>query len=147
MSANTISRKPGQRRITTVFLLIFFILLCTVILLPFISIVLTSFKDSSMVIRNGFNLQFNPQDLTLDNFIYVFTGDHQYFRWFGNSLFLTLIQTVITLFVSAWVSYGFAFYEFKGKIFVCLCVDCNDDSFRNFNAAALSGNNCIKINQ
>jgi arabinosaccharide transport system permease protein len=66
-----------------------------------------------MVIRNGFNLKLDR--LTLENYIYLFSGDHQYFRWFGNSLYLTSVQTVLTLFVSAWVGYGFAFYDFKGK--------------------------------
>jgi arabinosaccharide transport system permease protein len=75
-----------------------------------------------MVIRNGFNLKF--ENLTLDNYIYLFTGDHQYFRWFGNSLVLTLVQTVSTLFISAWVAYGFAFYNFKGKnaLFICVLI-------------------------
>jgi arabinosaccharide transport system permease protein len=84
--------------------------------------VLTSFKPSNMVIRNGFNLKF--ENLTLENYKYLFSGNNEYFRWFGNSLFLTLVQTVSTLFVSAWVGYGFAFYNFKGKnvLFVCVLI-------------------------
>lgn len=115
-------RKSGQLRLTGVLLIAFFTVLSVIILTPFVSMILTSFKPSNMVIRNGFNLKIG--NLTLDNYIYLFTGDHQYFRWFGNSLFLTLVQTVLTLFVSAWVGYGFAFYNFKGKnaLFICVLI-------------------------
>lgn len=123
MAARNISaRKPIRRILPTILLVIFFTGLGILILLPFISILLTSFKDSSLVIRNGFNLDFDLKSLTLENYQYIFTGDHEYFRWFKNSLVLTLVQTVLTLFISAWVGYGFAFYEFKGKTFLFVCV-------------------------
>jgi arabinosaccharide transport system permease protein len=113
---------PIQRRITGILQVTFFIILVAIFLAPFISIVLTSFKDSSQIIRNGFNLDFDLQSLNLDNYKYVFMGDHHYFRWFANSIILTFVQTVLTLFVSAWVGYGFAFYTFKGKTALFICV-------------------------
>jgi arabinosaccharide transport system permease protein len=115
-------RKPGQLRLTGILLIAFFTVLSVIVLTPFVSMVLTSFKPSNMVIRNGFNLKF--ENLTLENYKYLFSGNNEYFRWFGNSLFLTLVQTVSTLFVSAWVGYGFAFYNFKGKnvLFVCVLI-------------------------
>ncbi len=123
MTATNISaRKPGQRRITTLLLVVFFTILGVIILTPFVSILLTSFKDSSLVIRNGFNLNFDVESLTLDNYRYVFSGEHEYFQWFKNSLLLTLLQTTLTLFVSAWVGYGFAVYDFKGKTVLFICV-------------------------
>jgi arabinosaccharide transport system permease protein len=112
--------KLGQNRSTGILLGAFFTVLGVIVLMPFASIILTSFKDSSMVIRNGFNLKID--NLTLENYKYLFTADHQYFRWFGNSILLTLVQTVLTLFISAWVAYGFAFYNFKGKNFLFVCV-------------------------
>ncbi len=116
-------RQPLQRRITGIFLVIFFTILGLIFLVPFLSILLTSFKDSSQIIRNGFNLEFELGSLVLDNYKYLFTGgDHHYFRWFQNSLVLTIGQTALTLFVSAWVGYGFSFYEFKGKFALFVCV-------------------------
>jgi len=114
--------KSFQRRITRTLLLVFFIILGAIALVPFLSIVLTSFKDSDLIIRHGFNLNVDFKSLNLDNYRYVFTGSHKYFRWFGNSLLLTFVQTVLTLLVSAWVGYGFAFYEFKGKTALLVCV-------------------------
>jgi arabinosaccharide transport system permease protein len=115
---------PIQRRTTGMLLVIFFIVLAAIFMAPFISILLTSFKDSSQIIRIGFNLDFDIKNLKLDNYKYLFTGDHNYWTWFANSVLLTAVQTVLTLFVSAWVGYGFAFYNFKGKtaLFVCVLI-------------------------
>jgi len=123
--ARSSTRKPGEKRVTTVSLVLFFCFLAFIFLIPFIAILLTSFKDSSTIIRNGFNLQISPETFTLENYPYLFTGDHDYFRWFGNSLFVTITQTVLTLLVSAWVGFGFAFYKFKGKnlLFVCVLIE------------------------
>ena len=60
--------------------------------------------------------------MSLDNFIFLFTGDHQYFTWFFNSLFLTAVSVIITLFVCAAVGYGFSMYDFKFKNFLFICV-------------------------
>ena len=119
---NLSMQKPGQHRATGILLVAFFAVLSVIILMPFASIVLTSLKDSGLVIRNGFNLKIDLNSLTLANYKYLFTGPHQYFRWFGNSILLTVVQTVLTLFVSAWVAYGFALYDFKGKNFLFVCV-------------------------
>jgi arabinosaccharide transport system permease protein len=124
MAANS-SYIPGpiQRRLAGILLVVFFIVLAAIFLVPVISVVLTSFKESSQIIRNGFNLDFDFKNLKLDNYEYIFTGgDHHYFRWFANSILLTFGQTVLTLLVSAWVGYGFAFYAFKGKTTLFICV-------------------------
>ena len=114
--------RPIRRRFTGILLVIFFIFLAAIFLVPFGSILLTSFKESDQIIRIGFNLDVDFKSLNLDNYEHVFTGDHHYFRWFANSIILTFVQTVLTLFVSAWVGYGFAFYRFKGKTALFICV-------------------------
>lgn len=116
------SQKTGKNRLTGIFLVIFFTILCVIVLIPFISILLTSLKDSSMVIREGFNLRISSDTFTLENYRFLFTADHNYFRWFRNSLVLTTAQTAFTLLISAWVGYGFAFYNFRGKKLLFICV-------------------------
>jgi arabinosaccharide transport system permease protein len=125
MAVNKFSQNMFVRnRVNGVLLVAFFTIMGIIVLTPFAAIVLTSFKSSSLVIRNGFNLTIEPGSLTLENYKYLFTGDHNYFRWFGNSIVLTFVQTVLTLFVSSWVAYGFTFYEFKGKnaLFICVLI-------------------------
>lgn len=103
-------------------MLLVFSIIAAVIFIPFYAILLGTFKDGSELIRYGLNLKIDLSVMSFKNYIFLFTGDHSYFTWFFNSLFLTVTQVVLTLFVSACVGYGFAAYDFKGKnaLFVCV---------------------------
>lgn len=118
MAANITNKNSASR----IGLLIFFILLFIVIMLPFYAITLASFKPGEDLIRYGLNLRFDLSVMSFDNFVFLFTGSHDYFMWFWNSLFLTIVQVVGTLLVSAFVAYGFAAYDFKGKNFLFILV-------------------------
>lgn len=105
-----------------IFLFVFFTLLAIVILVPFAAMVIASFKDGKELIQYGLNLKIEPEKMSLKNYVYLFAGEHSYFTWFINSVFLTVVQVVLTLLVSACVGYGFAAYNFKGKNFFFVCV-------------------------
>lgn len=103
-------------------LFLFFAILCILVLIPFYAVALASFKPGGDLVRNGLNLSFDLSRMSLNNYIFLFTGSHAYFTWFFNSVFLTVVQVVLTLFVSATVAYGFSAYEFRGKNFLFICV-------------------------
>lgn len=103
-------------------LFLFFAVVCLLILIPFYAVTIASFKPGEDLIRYGLNLRFDLSVMSFDNFAYLFTGDHAYFKWFFNSLFLTVVQVALTLIVSATVAYGFSAYEFKGKNILFICV-------------------------
>lgn len=105
-----------------ILLFVLFTILCGIILIPFYAIALASFKPGEELIRYGLNLKFDLSVMSLDNYTYLFTGQHAYFTWFFNSLLLTVVQVALTLLVSATVAYGFSAYEFKGKNFLFICV-------------------------
>lgn len=106
----------------TVPMLIIFIIIAVLTLLPFISITFASFRPASEIMRQGLSLHLDSADVTFENYKYLFSGEHDYFRWFFNSLKLTAIQTVLVLLVSAFVAYGFAMYDFRGKNLLFTCV-------------------------
>ncbi|MEY8517050.1 carbohydrate ABC transporter permease [Lachnospiraceae bacterium 29-84] len=108
-------RLTPKKKILRVLMVLFFVLIAVFILIPFAAIFIASFKEGKELIQYGLNLKIEPQKMNLNNYVYLFTGEHDYFRWFFNSLFLTVVQVVLTLLVSAVVGYGFAAYEFKGK--------------------------------
>ncbi len=85
------------------------------ILIPFIAIVISSFKDTQDLFRSGLNIAFVSENLTFDNYINLFVGDNQYFTWYGNSIAITVIQVFVMLLLSAGVAYGFSMYNFKLK--------------------------------
>lgn len=115
-------RRKKKQMTTSIILLIVFIGLFLLIMLPFYAVTLASFKPGKDLIRYGLNLKFDLEVMNFDNFKYLFTGTHSYWIWFRNSLLLTLVQVTLTLFVSAFVGYGFAAYEFRGKNFLFICV-------------------------
>ncbi|GMK36955.1 L-arabinose transport system permease protein AraQ [Paenibacillus sp. CCS19] len=108
--------------IARIVMICFFVVLFVIIMIPFYAVALSSFKPGESLIRYGLNLSLDFNIMSFDNFIYLFTGQHDYFTWFWNSMFLTIAQVVLTLFVSAFVAYGFAAYDFKGKNFLFICV-------------------------
>ena len=126
MSTLEVSRdieKPIKKQVTRnkkrlalqVLIFVLFAILSVIILIPFYILVISSFKPGNDLIRYGINLKLEFDKMSLDNFIFLFTGQHQYFTWFFNSLFLTAVSVIVTLF-------GFAMYDFKGKNFLFICV-------------------------
>jgi len=84
-------------------------------LVPVLAIFVGTFQDGNEVIRNGISFSIDFSDLSLDNYVMLFTDSGMYFQWFWNSLLLTVIQVAGTLLVSSFVAYGFAMYDFRGK--------------------------------
>ncbi len=111
-----------QNIIAKILLLIFFSVLFIVIMLPFYAVALSSFKPGADLIRYGLNLRLDLDVMSFKNFEFLFTGKHDYFMWFKNSMFLTIGQVTLTLFISAFVAYGFAAYDFKGRNLLFICV-------------------------
>ena len=120
-TTNTIGYKKNMPARILIFL--FFTIMSVILLIPFYSLFISTFKDGATVIANGMDVSLKLSDMSLKNYILVFTTESsRYFTWFFNSMFLTIIQVALQLFISAFVSYGFAMYDFKGKNFLFVCV-------------------------
>ncbi len=100
---------------------VLFLVMAIIMLIPFISIFLASLRPGTEIMRQGIGLNVDTSTMSLDNYKYLFTDD-RFFTWFFNSVLVTAIQTILTLFVSAFVGYGFAMYEFKFKNTLFICV-------------------------
>lgn len=107
-------RKTKKWGLRITFLLLLLISLIT--LAPFIFMVISSFKPGQELISNGLNIKLQPEIMTFQNYIVLFTdNDGLYLKWFSNSIIITLMYTVLSLFFSSLVGYGLAMYDFKGK--------------------------------
>ncbi|WP_042221595.1 carbohydrate ABC transporter permease [Oceanobacillus manasiensis] len=84
-------------------------------LFPIISLVISSFMPSSELMRNGISLNISFDQLNLDNYLYIFTQAPEYWAWYGNSLIISAVTIVLSLFFSSMVGYALALYDFKGK--------------------------------
>ncbi len=105
----------SRSRLITAMQVLLFTLLAVITLFPLYAILLASFKPTTELFRSGLNVKWDLPKMSFNNYVILFTGTEGYFQWFFNSLQITLIQTTLTLFVSCFVGYGFAMYDFKGK--------------------------------
>lgn len=111
---------PGERRALSprVYGLIqngLLVLMALISLVPLLAIFVGTFQNGNEIIRQGVTLDIDWGALTIDNYRMLFTDSGYYFRWFANTLGLTIVTVVGTLLVSSFVAYGFAMYEFKAK--------------------------------
>ena len=90
-------------------------------LLPFVFMVLNSFKEKFEMLTKGvFSL---PDSLNLDNYKAVLGGS--FFRFFFNSVLVLIISLAILLFISACASYPLSRFKFKlAKPIYALIVAC-----------------------
>lgn len=107
---------------SSVLILLLFIIIATITLFPLFCITLASFKPGVELLRYGLNTKIDFPLMSLKNYHLLFFGDNDYFVWFKNSLIITIVQTALTLFLSALVGYGFAMYDFKFKNLLFTCV-------------------------
>src|SRR3712207_4048399 len=93
----------------------FLVVITLIVLVPLMAILVGTFQDGNEIIRKGLSFDIDFGSLSLDNYVMLFTDSGLYFRWFANSIFLTVVQVAGTLLVSSFVAYGFAMYDFRGK--------------------------------
>ncbi|MDQ0360988.1 carbohydrate ABC transporter permease [Breznakia pachnodae] len=80
--------------------------------LPYIWMILNSFKSTKEILMSPKNIF--PEEFTLAGYEKVLTQS-PFFTWFKNSAFITVTNTVVILFVSALVGYVFSKFEFRFK--------------------------------
>lgn len=97
-------------------LVLVFVVLAVIALFPFYSLFLGSMKPAQELLRRGLNVRLQTELWTLENYRYLFSEDGlRYWNWYKSSLVITTVQTVGTLFFSAFVGYGLAIYQFRGR--------------------------------
>lgn len=115
-----------KRVIGTVLVTGFFAILSAIIAFPLLAGLLASFHPGRELLQNGLSLNLNFDTMTLNNYIYLLSGNadsQKYFMWYANSLELTIITVLLTLLICYFVAYGMTMYRFKlGKILFFLVI-------------------------
>jgi arabinosaccharide transport system permease protein len=92
-------------------------------LAPFFFMLISSFKPGDQIIKNGISANIDFEIMSLQNYKTLFTERSGiYLHWYKNSVLITTIQTAVAVFLSSWVGYGLAVYEFKGKNLIFILV-------------------------
>jgi len=90
-------------------------LICLIALFPVFMLIISSFRPSYELMRTGISLVFDWSILNFQNYQYIFTQAAGYWSWYMNSLIISAITIVLSLFFSAMVGYALAVYDFRGK--------------------------------
>ena len=114
---------PVKTRLASFSLTTVLVIISVVALMPFLFIILSSFKPGVEMVRNGLSLNLDFQNFSLTNYGYLFTQrDGVYLDWYKNSILITVLQTAGGLFLSLMVGYALAKYDFKGRTLVFVLV-------------------------
>ncbi|WP_181348095.1 carbohydrate ABC transporter permease [Thalassobacillus sp. CUG 92003] len=114
--------KPNQNKLLKLIINGIFFIISFLALFPIISLFISSFRPSSILMREGISLTFDPSTLNLDNYLYIFTEGGVYWQWYTNSLIISLLVIVLSLFFSSMVGYALAVYDFRGRNFFFILV-------------------------
>lgn len=101
---------------------LFFIFISLLALFPLISLVISSFRPSSELMRKGISLTVKLDELSLNNYKYIFTQASEYWQWYGNSLLISSLTIGLSLFFSSMVGYALALYEFRFRNLIFMLV-------------------------
>jgi len=108
------SRKSVNFSLGRTAVYIILILGSIIALMPFIWMILASFKTGAEI--RQIPPTFLPQEWTLDNFRTIFNDENlPLLTFYGNSAFIAIMNTTLVLFTSSLFGFLFAKYEFKGK--------------------------------
>ncbi|MEY8354390.1 carbohydrate ABC transporter permease [Lachnospiraceae bacterium 54-53] len=111
-----------KRTFKTLFYHVFVILLGFIMIYPLLWMVMSSFKETNTIFRTVKSLI--PETFTIENYINGWKGfgGVSFLVFFKNSMIITVLATVGSVFSSAIVGYGFARCKFKlGKpLFICM---------------------------
>ena len=114
-----------KRTVGTVLGTGFFAVLSMIIIFPVFAGLLASFRPGTELIRRGLSIDLDIRTMNLDNYKYLFSGNadsQKYFMWYKNSLVITIVSVVLTLFICYFVAYGLTMYNFKLKNFLFFLV-------------------------
>lgn len=107
-------RYRTARIIGQAFLYLLLLAVGLLVAIPFIYMISSSFKLNGEIF--SFPLAFIPREPTTSNYLRLVSGSEiPFLRQFSNSVMIATTQTLLNLFISSLVGWGFAKYEFRGK--------------------------------
>jgi ABC-type glycerol-3-phosphate transport system permease component len=118
-AATRVRRVSPAERLSTIARLVTAVVVGLVMMFPLYWMITIAFSPSADVVSRELHIW--PSEWTLENFRTIF-GNFPTVTWFGNSVVVTTIITVLTVSVNLLAGYAFAKLDFRGKGFVFLLV-------------------------
>lgn len=118
-------KRKSKKKIGNILITLALLSLGIIVLLPFVFMVVASFTPVRDIFAGGLSLRLNFETATFDNFRALWTNRNGiYWRFFANSVFVTVVNTVLVLIFTSMVGYGLGQYQFKGRNFLFMLLLC-----------------------
>ena len=106
-----------KRKIGNFFAYLLLIVISIIWLFPFVGLVLQSFR-SYITEQGGLVDYFLPKQFSLDSYMFLFSEDCQFFRWYSNTFIIALFVAVFQTIIVLCVSYALSRMRFRGREFL-----------------------------
>jgi len=117
------SKAKSQLQKAITFIALF--ILGVLVMLPFVLMIVAAFTPVRDIFAGGLSIQLNFETATFDNFRALWTNRNGiYWRFFANSIFVTIVNTILVLIFTSMVGYGLGQYNFKGRNFIVMLLLC-----------------------
>ncbi|MDQ0223769.1 arabinose transporter permease [Bacillus sp. 7586-K] len=111
-----------KEKIISWILVIFVGVIALLAISPLVSLFISSLRPSAELIRNGITLSIPWNELSMKNYVNMFQNGGNYWTWYFNSLLISGLTIVLSLFFSSMVGYALAVYKFKGQQLIFILV-------------------------
>ncbi|MFS0880081.1 carbohydrate ABC transporter permease [Metabacillus niabensis] len=111
-----------KEKIISWILVIFIGVIALLAISPLVSLFISSLRPSAELIRNGITLSIPWNELSMKNYVNMFQNGGNYWTWYFNSLLISGLTIVLSLFFSSMVGYALAVYKFKGQQLIFILV-------------------------
>lgn len=114
-----------KTKMLTAITFIALLILGIVVMMPFVLMIIAAFTPVRDIFANGLSIRLDLENATLENFQALWTNRGGiYWRFFFNSVFVTIINTILVLIFTSLVGYGLGQYNFKGRNFLVILLLC-----------------------
>lgn len=95
------------------------ILISIIWLFPFVGLVLQSFRSYDPAVEYGGMVNYLiPKHFSLDNYKFLFSGQTNFLKWYGNTLTIAIFVAVLQTIIILCVSYALSRMRFRGRTFL-----------------------------
>lgn len=103
MKSNKLDKKPIEYRVFIAFAYIFVVIIALLGVIPFIMLLSGSFTSESYIVNHGYSLI--PKEFSVNAYKTIFENPQRMVNSYAVTIFITVVGTVISLFLTAMTAY------------------------------------------
>ncbi|WP_202078686.1 carbohydrate ABC transporter permease [Caldalkalibacillus salinus] len=116
-------KKTTKEKLISLLFVALFSIVAFIALFPVISLIVASLSPASDLMRYGLTSELFYSSFDFQNFEALFGSEgSKYWQWYFNSLVISGLLIILSLFFSSMVGYALAMYDFKGKRLIFVSV-------------------------